>query len=216
MARFLVFISIMLVLGAEACANPVSTGTDFAVTFDGVVVTNSHVVENCSIIRARSEGELSYYYEAKVIARDPVNDLAALRLEYSVAANIRQKVKVVPRAILRAAPSLERGEQAITYGFPLQGLLARDGNLTVGHVTALRGLKADSNYIQISTPVQPGNSGGALLDSAGNVIGVVAAKLNGMKVMRATGDIPQNVNFAIELSVLKTFLAMNDIGAIEE
>jgi serine protease Do len=61
-------------------------------------------------------------------------------------------------------------------------------------------------------PVQPGNSGGPLLDQHGNVIGIVSAKLNALKVMRLTeGDIPQNVNFAVRASVAANFLQTNDI-----
>src|SRR5262249_28210124 len=89
--------------------------------------------------------------------------------------------------------------------------LATEGNLTVGYVSALHGLGDDPHYIQITTPVQRGNSGGPLLDSGGNIIGVVAGKLNALRVMRATGDIPQNVNFAVELGTLKRFLAANGV-----
>jgi serine protease Do len=68
-------------------------------------------------------------------------------------------------------------------------------------------------YLQISTPIQPGNSGGPLLDASGNFVGVVSAKLNVLLVMVATeGDIPQNVNFAIKSSVAATFLESNSVG----
>src|SRR5262249_34426931 len=93
------------------------------------------------------------------------------------------------------------------------GALPTEGNLTVGNVSALHSLEDDPHYIQITTPVQPGNSGGPLLDSSGNIIGVVAAKLNALRVTRATGDIPQNVNFAVELGTLKRFLAANSVRA---
>ena len=118
-------------------------------------------------------------------------------------------------AILRQSPPLRAGQQAIAYGFPLSGALASEGNLTIGNVSALRGLGDDPNYIQITTPVQPGNSGGPLLDSSGNVIGVVAAKLDALKIMRAIGDVPQNVNFAIELGILKRFLQKHGVRTKE-
>jgi uncharacterized protein len=72
-------------------------------------------------------------------------------------------------------------------------------------------MQNDSRFIQISAPVQPGNSGGPLLDTSGNVVGVVVSKLNAQKIADATGDIPQNVNFAISPLVLQGFLEANSV-----
>ncbi len=199
-----------------ASAESLQTGTGFSVTFDGVVITNQHVVEGCSRLRAKSQGANTSFYETSIVAQDANTDLAAVKLEYQVTPTGRRKVVNVPRAIFRQAPPLRLGDQAITYGFPMQGILASAGNLTVGNVTALRGLRDSSNYIQISTPVQPGNSGGALLDGSGNVVGVVAAKLNAAAIMRATGDVPQNVNFAISIDIVRLFLAKNKIAIVED
>jgi S1-C subfamily serine protease len=65
--------------------------------------------------------------------------------------------------------------------------------------------------MQISAPVQPGNSGGPLLDSSGKVAGVVAAKINAIKIAKITGTIPENISFAIKTGALRDFL---DKGAI--
>jgi serine protease Do len=94
----------------------------------------------------------------------------------------------------------------VVYGFPLTGVLASGGNVATGNVTALAGLGNDSRFLQISAPVQPGNSGGPLLDRNGTVVGIVVAKLNALSIASATGDIPQNVNFAIKASVAAAFL----------
>ena len=67
-------------------------------------------------------------------------------------------------------------------------------------------MRDDSRYLQISAPVQPGNSGGPLLDASGHLVGIVTAKLNAMRLARFTGDIPQNVNFALKAEVARTFL----------
>src|SRR5262249_24660616 len=75
-----------------------------------------------------------------------------------------------------------------------------------GNVSALAGLRDDSRYLQISAPVQPGNSGGPLLDTSGHVIGIVTGELNAARVAKFTGDIPQNVNFGLKAEVAKTFL----------
>jgi S1-C subfamily serine protease len=196
-------------------AETISTGTGFAVTFDGVLVTNDHVIDGCRGLRARIQGAEWDYHEATVIARDRALDLAAIRLQPKVAP-FPSKIRSLPRALLRKEPPIRVGEQAITYGFPLRGILAAGGNLTTGYVTALRGLKDNPNYMQISTPIQPGNSGGALLDISGNVIGVVKSSLDDLALMRATGSVPQNVNFAVELDALKRFLANSNISPIEE
>ncbi len=92
-------------------------------------------------------------------------------------------------------------------------MLAKSGNFTLGNVSALVGLGEDSRYLQISVPVQPGNSGGPLLDQNGNLVGVVSAKLDALKVMLATnGDIAQNVNFALKASIVASFLEANGVG----
>jgi serine protease Do len=91
-------------------------------------------------------------------------------------------------------------------------LLATSGNFTLGNVTALAGLGDDTRFLQISAPVQPGNSGGPLLDKSGNVIGVVSGKLNATKTAEISGDIPQNVNFAVKASAAAMFLEMSQVG----
>ena len=97
------------------------------------------------------------------------------------------------------------GETVEAVGFPLNGLLS-GFNMTIGSVSSLTGIRGDKRYLQISAPVQQGNSGGPLLDSAGLVVGVVVGKLNAVKLAQATGDLPQNVNFAIDGGLLPALL----------
>ena len=109
--------------------------------------------------------------------------------------------------------SIRLGEGVEAFGYPLTDVLAKSGNFTLGNVSALVGIGEDSRYLQISAPVQPGNSGGPLLDQNGNVVGVVSAKLNALKLMLVTnGDIPQNVNFAIRASIVTSFMDANSVG----
>ena len=96
-------------------------------------------------------------------------------------------------------------------GYPFGGLLASDLHVTSGNISALAGLQDDSTRLQITAPVQPDNSGGPLLDESGNVIGVVVSRLNALGVARATGSIPQNVNFAIKGSVARMFLEIHGV-----
>ena len=177
----------------------VSSGTGFFVA-PTVVVTNHHVIENCSALRLKRRGvEIG---GARVIGSHREDDLAALG---AVEANEHILT-------LRIGRPVKPGEQIVVFGFPLSSALSSHGNTTIGHVTAVTGLKDDSRSIQISAPVQPGSSGGPVLDSSGRLIGVVRGKLDAIRTAHATGDLPQNVNFAIRGAVLATFLDIQQIG----
>ena len=106
------------------------------------------------------------------------------------------------------APKL--GEAVFAVGYPLQGLLASSLSITPGAISALAGIRNDIRFLQVTSPVQPGNSGGPLLDDSGNVIGVISSKLDALKIAGITGDI-QNVNFAIKSSLAEAFLEANGI-----
>lgn len=148
-------------------------------------------MERCQQIRVSINGQQG---TARVVGRDDKNDLALLATDLH------------PVQLANWRLSVRQGEDIVVYGFPLTGVLAAEGNVATGNVTALAGLGNDSRFLQISAPVQPGNSGGPLLDRNGNVVGIVVAKLNALGIASATGDIPQNVNFAIKASVAAAFL----------
>jgi S1-C subfamily serine protease len=149
-------------------------------------MTNQHVVDGCTAMTARLPG--GQEIAASVIAADVQRDLALLRTEADAG-------PVLP---FRRAAEMRRGENVLTYGFPLAGLLSSGPTLTTGDVSALAGLGDNPRQIQISAPVQQGNSGGPLLDLRGHVVGVIVSKLNAQRIAQATGDIPQNVNFAVK------------------
>jgi S1-C subfamily serine protease len=113
--------------------------------------------------------------------------------------------------MLRQGRGVRLADNVVVAGFPLSGLLSSGLNVTTGAVSALAGPGDDRRLIQITAPVQPGNSGGPLLDASGNVVGVVVSKLDAVAVASVTGDIPQNVNFAISLGTLQAFLDANSI-----
>src|ERR1035437_2766104 len=146
-------------------------GTGFFIG-EGVLLTNAHVVKGCSEV---SIGPPERRVTARVVARDNDNDLALLR------------TAVRPPAVAALRLSVRQGEAVAAYGFPLPGLLASGGNLTTGNITALSGIGDDSRFLQISAPVQPGNSGGPLLDGGGNVVGIVEGKLNAIKIATIIG-----------------------------
>jgi S1-C subfamily serine protease len=180
----------------------VSSGTGFFVSADGSFATNAHVVQGCSAILVETRGR--EVHRARLLARDETNDLALLKVDFRP-----------PRhANLRGAARL--GEDVAAFGFPHSDLFASSGNFTLGNITATSGLRDDSRYFQISAPVHSGNSGGPLLDDRGNVVGVVTAKLNAIKFAAGSGDLPQNVNFAVKADVLATFLRSSSVVPAQE
>ena len=177
---------------------PTGSSSGFLVGSRGRVLTNNHVVDGCAQVTVRHSGES---HGATVRASDATNDLALL-----AAPGLSGE-----RAAFSASSQAALGETATVAGYPFGGLLASDLHVTSGIVSALAGLQDDSTRLQITAPVQPGNSGGPLLDESGNVIGVVVSRLNALGVARATGTIPQNVNFAIKGSVARMFLEIHGV-----
>ena len=174
------------------------TGTAFLVAPD-LLVTNRHVIQSCAAVDVyTAEGKRP----AQVQVADAAVDLALLRVPGLRGTPVK----------LRTPRSIRLGETVFVFGFPLSGSLTSGGNFTSGLVSGLRGLHDAPGDIQITAPVQPGNSGGPLLDAAGQVIGVVKAKLDAMKAAKAIGDIPQNVNFAISAPILVDFLVRQRVG----
>ena len=121
------------------------------------------------------------------------------------------KTPLASTAVPALRPQVRLGESVYVFGFPLTGILATSGNFTTGTVTAVSGLGDDTRLVQISAPVQPGNSGGPLLDKFGNVIGVIVSKLNALNIAATTQDIPQNVNFAIKTAIATNFLDASNV-----
>jgi len=167
-------------------ARRVSTGSGFLIA-DERVMTNQHVIGGCNrIILHTPSGQW-------LAARPPA--LADARLDLAI---LTVPGLVGPALPFRSQPTLRRGEGVVAYGFPLAGLLSSDPKLTRGEVNGLRGLRDNPNQFQISAEVQPGNSGGPLLDMQGNIVGVIVSKLNAQRIAQTTGDIAQNVNFAVQ------------------
>lgn len=177
--------------GGTAAPKRVATGSGFVIAAPGYVLTNNHVVEQCAEVRSPA-----HKTTLRVVARDAKHDLALLEgdLPGTQAAHFRAS----------APPRL--GEPVIVAGFPLSDLLASSLNVTSGTISALAGPKNNESLFQITAPVQRGNSGGPVLDANGDVVGVVVSKLNALRVAMATGDVPQNVNFAIDGSLARSFI----------
>ena len=178
-----------------------STGSGFVVSRErGYVLTNKHVVRGCSEVKVRVGGSEARTATVRALDRD--DDLALLETRLPSGASVT----------FRDEPAVRPGDDVVAVGFPLNGLLADQVNVSTGSVNALAGLYNDLHVLQMSAPVQPGSSGGALFDASGNVVGVVVTKLNAKLVADETGDIPQNVNFAVKAVVARDFLKSQGVA----
>ena len=175
------------------------------------MLTSAHVVEPCESIRVRLDS--SHAIEAKILNSNNIVDLSLLKIDSLSVRNIKAWNEQV--APFRRGKSPRLGDSVVVYGYPLSGALSAEGNLTTGNISALSGPGDDIRLYQISAPVQPGNSGGPLLDENGRVVGIVVSKLNAIKVAEITGDIPQNVNFALKGDIAKSFLGLYQIPYAE-
>jgi S1-C subfamily serine protease len=101
---------------------------------------------------------------------------------------------------------VKMGNTVATVGFPNAGMQGFAPKLTKGEIASLTGAQDDPRYFQISVPLQPGNSGGALVNEQGNVVGVVSAKLDAAIALAASGSLPENVNYAVKSGFLLSFL----------
>jgi S1-C subfamily serine protease len=171
------------------------SGSAFFISADGVAVTAAHVVKDCARLESARWGAV------KVLASDPQADLAVLKTTSASGQFVPLRVR---------GPRL--GEPMSAAGYPLGQLLGSGLKVTTGVVSGLSGPGGDRGLFQLSAPIQPGNSGGPVIDAAGALIGVASAKLDEVQLVEATGVFPQNVNFAVPVTVLQSFLEENGVA----
>ncbi len=184
--------------------NPVDSpqGTGFVITPQGHVLTCAHVLGNFTVATLTLGGKRML---ADLLHTDKAADLALLKLreplpEGAAVLGFRSEAK---------AYSL--GEDVFTIGYPLSRLLGNSARMSKGLVSATAGIRDDPKQVQVSAEIQPGNSGGPLLDREGNVLGVIQQTLNPARVAQASGGaLPQNVNFAIKVAPALAFLRSKD------
>lgn len=181
---------------AEAPARPkvtgklIGSGTAFYIG-PNALVTAAHVIEGCGAVAMIDGTPLD------IQAADSTLDLAYLTGATDVGAWLKLSALEVPKL----------GESVTALGYPYYTSLDQGLTVTSGNVSALRGADGSSNRVMITAPVQPGNSGGPLLNKKGAVIGVVVSRIDDLKVLEETGSLPQNMNFAVPSGLLLTFLA---------
>jgi len=141
------------------------SGTGFALTSEGYLVTSYHVIQGADSLLI--EGRDKRHYHAEPVFSDVKHDLAILRITDKKFDGFGR----LPYAIKSGQADL--GERVFTLGYPREDVVYGEGALS-----ARSGFEGDTAFYQVSIPVNPGNSGGPLLDERGNLIGVVSGRQN--------------------------------------
>ncbi len=174
-----------------------ASGTGFFISNEGHIITNHHVINGCNEIKVDIDGKSS---TAAILAKDRMNDLALLQVSHS------------PQHIF--ALSNENPyplQDIIVAGFPFGDAVSSTLKFTAGVISSLAGIGNNYSEIQIDAALQPGNSGGPILDNRGNIVGVAVSKLDVDQVYEDFGVIPENTNFGIKASVVKKFIQSHDL-----
>ena len=175
-----------------------SSGSGFAVSFDGYVITNHHVVDGCEKIFVHTQEK---EFSVKVITYDLKNDLALLKGDFQ------------PKSVFSLSKnSPELLQDVYVAGFPFGDKFSTSIKVTKGIVSSLTGMGNNFSNVQIDAALQSGNSGGPILDNFGNVIGVAVAKLDAKYMFEEFGIIPENTNFGIKSSVVRSVLESNNVA----
>lgn len=158
---------------------------------DRYIVTNYHVVDGATdIVVQRVVNSTEEQFKASVVATDKVNDLAIIRINDSRYYQFGQ----LPYAVKFTTSDV--GESCYALGYPLTSTMGTEIKLTTGVISSRSGYQGDVSTYQVSAPVQPGNSGGPLFNSKGELIGIINAKHTGA----------ENVSYAIKTSYVRNLI----------
>ncbi|MDA7660635.1 S1C family serine protease, partial [Verrucomicrobia bacterium] len=192
----------------------VSYSSGFVVSPSGFVLTCDHSVNGAGKIKIYLNNKT---YNGSVVYTDKINDVALLKIETNSGILFKS-------CKIDFNYSGQLGEKIITYGFPNPELQGFDPKYSEGVISGVNGLHDNPRQIQISNPIQPGNSGGGLFNLQGKAIGVVTSKLNFKRTLTDGGYLPENVNFATKLSkidkdllnIIKSLSGQRPNASIEE
>jgi len=174
-----------------------ASGTGFFVSDEGHLITNNHVVKYCNLIQVNYQGKVS---KAKILARDRANDLSLLETDIKPTDKFdisNQDAKLL--------------DDIYVAGFPFGQAVSSSVKATKGVVSALSGLQDNYSILQVDAALQPGNSGGPIINNRGNVVGVAVAKLDYKDSLESFGAIPENTNFGVKSSIVKNFTSAHNI-----
>jgi len=158
------------------------SGTGFATTYDGHILTNHHVIDGCSQVTVHNKGKS---YITTVITQDPKNDLAILISDYK------------PSKVYTLSTEVYLSDDIYAAGFPFGKRISSSIIVNRGIVSALMGPGDDISKFQIDADINSGNSGGPIVNKKGNAIGIAVSKLNREKALEELGSVPEGFNFAV-------------------
>jgi S1-C subfamily serine protease len=164
-----------------------AVGTCFVASSKGHILTAQHVIDGSSTIKIKLSGD-DKFYDAKVLQVSKSNDIALLKID----ANTPNWLHMI------STKTISSGTQIFTMGYPVQQLLGEEPKFNDGSVSSMSGLSGEATYMQISVPIQPGNSGGPVVTFDGSVIGIVTSTAAVKPFLSFTGSLPQNINWAIK------------------
>ena len=176
----------------------IGSGSGFFVSDQGHVVSNDHVVGVCKKVSAYEEGR---EVTLNILATDMVNDIGLVKGQF----NNKQYLNI-------KTDGAELGEDIVAFGYPLSQDLSDSVKLTKGIVSSLTGLGNNISQIQIDAAIQPGNSGGPVVNMNGQVVGIASAGLSKLYMAKEENYIPENVNFAVASQTLTAFLKTHKIN----
>jgi len=174
-----------------------ASGTGFVVSKSGHIITNNHVINGCQEVKVHTKGDV---YKAKVLRRDTVNDLAVIKASFQ------------PSWVFSiSGDNAGLMEEIYVAGYPFGARVSSSVKITRGIVSSLSGIGDNFSQIQIDAALQPGNSGGPIIDENGDVVGVAVAKLDLKVMLEEYGVVPEGTNFGIKSSVVRNFLEANGV-----
>jgi S1-C subfamily serine protease len=186
--------------GGDPRIELVSQGTGVLLARRGVIVSNYHVAGDAARVEVRHES--GDWMEASVLRSDRANDLVVIGVPDGL-----QEGNEYRSLSIRDSDDVEVGENVYAAGYPSSDVFGQTMRITDGTVSAKVGLADDYRLLQVTTPVQPGNSGGPLLDQSGRLVGIVVSSVNSQLFMELKGAMPQNANFAIKTEYLGGLLS---------
>jgi S1-C subfamily serine protease len=163
------------------------SGTCFAIGPRGELATAEHVVRGAGALTIQFPGKAPL--QARLLTSSPKDDVAIL----VVPTETPDFLPLVPPADVANS-----GTKVFTFGFPIVELLGTDAKFTDGSISSLSGIQGEPRILQMTVPIQPGNSGGPVVTENGFAVGIVTSSASSLSFFHATGTLPQGINWAVK------------------